>query len=151
MNLGALKTLAVNVNHAARMTVIDVATQMPLKDQNGNDCYIEFLSVDSEIGRKIELDRSRAQVRKMRANKNIDDDPIEVQVEMLTALATGWSFGDGADPFTKEGARALFSDQEYAWLRKQAYVFVYTEANFFKTSSKPSSPSPSGNSGGAAA
>ncbi len=43
-----------------------------------------------------------------------------------------------------DAATTLFSDPEFAWLRKKSYVFVYAEANFIKRSSTASSRSPTG-------
>lgn len=137
MKLGTLSALATDVQSAARMTVVD-HNEVTLKDADGNECYIEFVSADSEDGRKIERARNAAQLTRLRNGRSIDDDPVETQVELLTALARGWSFGPDADPFTKDAARSLFADPEYAWLRKRAYTFVYSAANFTKSASKPS-------------
>ena len=141
LKLGALATVAADVGKPARMTVINIDTEKPLMDGAGEDakpCYIEFYSIDSERGRKIDRERNLAAVRKMRSGRNRqdDEDPVDLQVETLAALAADWYFGADADAFTPEAARALFADPEYAWLRKQAYVFVYSEANFIKRSSK---------------
>lgn len=149
MKLGVLEAVATQVESAARMTVVDPDERV-LIDADGKECWIDFLSADSEAGRKVERSRNRAQFARARSGRNtdIDDDPVEVQVEILTALATGWYFGPDADPFSKAAAKALFADPEYAWLRKRSYTFVYSAANFIKRSSKTSSPSPSTSSAG---
>lgn len=152
MKLGALEKIAADVETSARMTVIDPDTQMPLKDADGAECYIEFLSIDSAAGRNLDRARGHAVMRKMRSGRNLaddDEDPLEQQVDTLVALATGWHFGD-ADPFSPDVARRLFSDPQYAWLRRQGYIFVYNTANFIKRSSKSFGASPSTTSGKAA-
>lgn len=138
LKLGALTSAATDVTAPARMVVIDADTQRPLTDAKGNECYIDFLSIDSEVGRALDRARSQAAFRKMRSGRNTteNEDPVETQVETLTALAKDWFFGEDADKFSPEAAKELFSTPEYAWLRKQAYVFVHAEANFIKRSSK---------------
>ena len=146
LNLGALAALAADSDKPQRMTVIDPDTQKPLKDDDGKECWIEFISVDSEVGRRLERERTGAQLRKMRSGRNRQDDEdfVEQQVEALTALATGWWFG--GSPFSKDAAGELFAHRQYAWLRKQAWGFVNNEANFMMGSSKNSSATPSTNS-----
>ncbi len=157
--LGALAGKTLDVTTPARMTLIDVETERPMMAETGEldanqkpviaECYIDFMSPDSEAGRKLDRIRTSAAFRKMRSGRNRiddDDDPIDLQVETLCALATGWFFGHDADSFSKEAAATLFGDPEFAWLRKKAYTFVYAEINFIKRSSKSSAPSPSTNS-----
>jgi hypothetical protein len=157
LKLGALAAVATDVSAPSRMTVIDADTQRPLTAIDGKDegerpilkeCYIDFMSIDSEAGRKLDRVRNAAAFRKARSGRNIvdDEDPVDVQVETLTALTTGWYFGPDAEVFTSAAARELFANPEYAWLRKQGYVFVHSEANFIKRSSTTSAASPSTNS-----
>lgn len=148
LKLGALARAEVDVTTPARMTVIDADTQRALTDTKGKECYIDFLSIDSEAGRKLDRARSAAAFRKMRSGRNQieNEDPVETQVETLAALATGWYFGEDADVFSPDKAKELFATPEYAWLRKQAYVFIHAEANFIKRSSTTSASSPSGTS-----
>lgn len=137
--LGALASVAANVAAPSRMVVMNADTDRPLLDSEKKECFIDFYSVDSEAGRKLDRMRGVALMRKMRSGRNRideDDDPIEQQVEMLATLAAGWNFGPDAEPFSKEAATALFSNPEFSWLRKQAAVFVNVEANFIKGSSK---------------
>ena len=137
MKLGKLSASALDTEHSAQMHIVDPDSGRTLCDDDGNECYIEFMAIDSSIGRKLERDRSVAQMRKLRSGRNtdLDDDPVDVQVETLTALATGWYFGRDADEFSKTAAKTLFNDPAYAWLRKQAYTFVYTSGNFIRRSS----------------
>jgi hypothetical protein len=139
LKLGALASVAADVSKPARMEVINVDTEKPLTDADGQPCWIDFYSADSEAGRKLDRERSAAAVRKFRSGRNrVDDgeDPVDVQVETLSALAAGWYFGPDAEEFSASAARKLFADPAFAWLRKQAYVFVNAEANFIKSSSK---------------
>lgn len=145
LKLGALAGAQVDVAHPARMTVIDINTQKPLIDDAGKECWIDFMSPDSEVGRKLDRIRNSAAFRRARSGRNNEDaeDPVDVQVETLSSLATGWYFGEDAEEFSKKTAAALFADPEYAWLRKASYVWVYAEVNFIKRSSTSSAPSPS--------
>lgn len=139
IKLGALAGVGADVDAPARMVVIHPDSQKVLLDSSGAECFIEFLSPDSEVGRKLDRARGVAAMRRARSGRNRvddDEDPVDIQIDTLTALATAWNFGPDADAFSADAARSLFSDPAFAWLRKQAYVFVYAEANFIKRSSK---------------
>lgn len=145
MKLGAISALAADTSGAQRMTVINLETQLPLK-AGDKECYVELLSVDSEVGRKLDRDKSLANVRKLRSGRNLvdeDADPIKQQVDDLAALTVGWYFGEDAEAFSPEAARTLYGDPAYAWLRRQVFVFVNDTANFMKSSSTTSVRSPS--------
>jgi hypothetical protein len=143
-NFGVLSQLAADASRPSRMTVINPDTEQALRDGNGEECWIEFLSIDSEAGRKIERLRQGTLLRRMRSGRTRleDEDPIEYQADMLTALCTGWNLGSEAR-FSSGAARDLFSSPEFGWLRRQCWVYVGSEANFIRRSSRTSSSSPS--------
>lgn len=140
----------------SRMPLLDVATGEPIKDKNGNEAYIEFMSNDSETARKFDKQLYNRALRVQRngfrpSQAPADEDPAEEQIERLLALVTGWYLVDpesrepieikGADEqplpnggFTKENARDLF--QQWPGARKQAIIWITTEANFIRRSSK---------------
>ena len=142
-------SLAVNVSTAVKMPIILPGHIEPATDAQGRQAYIEFLPWDSEPGRaldrkrqvegarKVVQPRSRAEVLKDLEN----EDAAQEQAERLSVLAAGWHLV-GADkevielPFNAANARDLFTEPETAWLRRQAWVFVTSEANFMKGSSK---------------
>lgn len=141
MKLGALEKVAADTEAATRMIVVDPDSRQVLKCADGKECYIDFLSVDSETGRRLERQRTTAQLAKLRSGRNRraeeeDADMIKLQAETCAALATGWYFGDDADPFSKDAALDLFSNPKYAWLRRDSFVYVNETANFIKSSSK---------------
>lgn len=140
MKLGALEKLATDTATPARMTVIDMDTDRPLLGADGKECYIEFLPIDSDAGRRLDRERAVAGRRKIVSGRNRqdDDDPVEQQIETVVTLATGWNFGPDSEQFSKKAAQELFANPEFGWLMRQSWTFVYTAANFIKSSSKGS-------------
>lgn len=141
--------LSVDVEASFRMPIILPDTIEPLKDVDGNESYIAFLAWDSEEGRKLDKIQTRDNIRRgfrQRSRAELlaeaeKEDPIETQVDRLTALATGWHLVNPDKtvidlPFSKEAARKLFANPKTAWLRRQAWTWVNNEANFMRSSSK---------------
>jgi hypothetical protein len=142
--MSKFSALAANVSESFPMQIISPATDAVLKDRDGKEAFISFLSADSDAGRKIDRAQSLQVVRKMRSGRNLqndDEDLTEGQIEKLAALTTGWHLvdldGEHLDvPFSPENARELFNDPGLSWLRRQAWVFVNTAGNFIKARSR---------------
>jgi hypothetical protein len=143
--------LGIETDKPSRMPIVPPGDVDPLVDENGTEAFIEFLSWDSEPGRKFDQELQRDAVRKgfrQRSRAEIraeaeTADFIKDQADRLTVLATGWHLVDldrkAIDvPFTKDDARELFMAPEMAWLRRQAWAYVGNEANFMRRSSKTS-------------
>lgn len=149
--------LEVDTTSASRMPLVMPGEVDPIVDEDGNEGFLEFLPWDSDEGRKLDRELHRANVRKGFRQKSAvelrkeaeEEDPIEEQVRRLVLLVTDWHLV-GPDrkvipvPFSKENAKALFTSQRTAWMRRRAYAYVMNERNFMKHSSKSSSTSSSG-------
>lgn len=134
--------LAANVSDPFSMPIVSPLTEAVLKDKADKEAFILFLSPDSDAGRKIDRAQAQQAFRKMRSGRNLqdDDDLTEQQVDKLVAITVGWHLvdldGNALDvPFSKENARELWTDPAMSWLRRQAWVFVSTAANFIRRSS----------------
>jgi hypothetical protein len=159
MTLPKFGSLAVDPSSTSKMPVILPGEIDTLKDESGQESYIEFLPWDSEPGRALDRKqnsqarlngfRQRSRAELLAEAESVDN--VTDQAERLSALATGWHLV-GVDrrvidvEFSKANALELFKSPETAWIRRQAWVFVANEANFMKNVSKPSSPSPRSNS-----
>lgn len=137
--------LAANVSDSFNMPIISPLTEGVLKDHEDKQAYISLLSADSDAGRKVDRAQSTQAVRKLRSGRNLQDDEdlTEGQIEKLVALTTGWYLVDlDGNPleveFSPQNARELWNDPAMGWLRRQAWVFVNTAANFIKSSPRAS-------------
>jgi hypothetical protein len=144
--------LELEVDRSSRMTIMHPTTNMPLRDKDGCDAWIELYSNDSTIARRHE--RAIRQRRlSMRIPGKITADEIEASaVELLAALTRDWRLLDLSgvpidQPFSIEAARQLYSNPALLWLREQVDAFVSDRANFSKASSTNSETSPSTTSG----
>lgn len=128
---------------------VDVPKRMPIKDvhgtvirdEQGKEAYIDFLSADSEAGRlhNRAVTQSRLQLRS--GQKPTAKQLEEEQVNLLVKLARGWYLVDPATkkpidaPFSPEDARELFSDPTCVHIKDQGHEFVHERVNFSKASS----------------
>lgn len=146
MNPSEFGGLAAAVDTPYRMTIVHPATSKPITTKDGSQtAYVDLLSLDSAAGRKVAKERSAAAIKRAARLRDeeddVDIDPVEQQVETLTAVTVGWllidpTTGQPLDyPWSPEAARHLWSAPEMAWLRRRAYVRVIDEANFLRASS----------------
>jgi len=143
MNDFAKLGLAINVSSAERMPLIARGEDEARKDENGVAAYIEYLSEDSEPGRKFARDTQRDTIRKIRRGgaKVIDEtDDLESHIAKLCVLGTGWHLvsAEGAFvdiPFSPANLRTFLEMPGHFWAVRDSAIFVGTAANFTKASS----------------
>lgn len=146
--------LAANTSEVFRVEIIDATTDEVLRDKEGKASYIEVLAADSVEGRAF--DRDRQQVFRKKAARTRggmpDFDQLEENVAKCAALTKGWYL---VDPVTREkidvdctraNALELYSVPGMHWLFIQPWVALNDAANFIRSSSRSSTPSPSTNS-----
>ena len=135
--------LGVNVTASVRMPILHPGTGEVLVDENNREAYLELLSEDSDAGQRFDRDVSKQTIKKIRARglKAVDDaDQLEIQVDRISALITGWHLvgldGRAIDfPFSQENAKRLMAEKSMAWLRRRAIAFVADAGNFMRASS----------------
>lgn len=143
--------LAANTSEVFRVEIIDSATDEVLRDKSGKAAYIDVLAGDSVEGRAF--DRERQQVYRKKAARTRggvpDVDQFEENAAKCAALTKGWYLVDPVTreqidvPCTRANAQELYSAPGMNWLFIQPWVALNDAANFIRSSSKNSTPSPS--------
>ncbi len=135
--------MAASVSETFKMPIISPLTDKPLKDKSGKEAFIELLSADSDVGRKLDREQQQALTqRAMRGNRaGVGDDALEQNILKLAALTRGWLLLDlDGHPidvaFSPQNAVELYSDPGMGWLYRQAFTAAHEVANFIKRSSK---------------
>lgn len=133
--------MALEVDKPERMTIVHPGTRQPLRDEKGNEAFIDLHSGDSDVARK----HGRAVANRrlgMRGRVKLTAQELEADAaELLSALTAGWLLLDlTGQPieveFSRENARELFTEPGLAWLREQVDEFVADRGNFSKASPK---------------
>jgi hypothetical protein len=139
-------SLADDVTAPFRVMLIDPATDLPLKDEDGKEAFIDVLSAQSEIGRKYDKEqRAQFQRRAMRGRNQqiVEDDQLEQNIAKLSRMTVAWYL---VDPSTKKpidvplsvDTAAEFYVLPLAWpFYMQAWLGANEAANFIKSSPKP--------------
>lgn len=142
---GKFGGLSANISDAFKMPIISPVTDAPLKDKDGKEAFIELLSADSDIGRRIDRERTTALTKRQLRGKiaGAADNAIEQNYATIASLTRGWYLLDLAGnpidvAFSEQNALELYSSPETAWIYRQAFVAVNEVANFIKSSSNVS-------------
>lgn len=132
--------LELPVDVPARMTIMHPTTGLPLRDQDGQDAYIDLYSTDSDVARKHLRTAANKRLAQRQPQKTNAEAIESNTIDYFVTLTAGWRMcgldGQRIDvPFTPENARALYSSTRSAWLREQVDAFVSDRANFSRVSS----------------
>lgn len=130
--------LALPVDEPGHMVLKHPVTNQPIRDADGNEAYIDLLSLDSQ--RALTFDRASGDRRLERVARGQMPTSLEIeaeQTERMASLTTGWRLlnidGSAMDvPFSEANARDLYA---FPWIRAQVFRFQSTLANFVKASS----------------
>lgn len=133
--------MALEVDKPGRMPIKHPHTNLPLRDGEGNDAFIELHSGDSAIARKVQRTITNGRLQ-MRNRNKITADRLESEgTELLAALTVDWYLvnwrtGEKIDvKCTREDAEELYGASGMQWLREQVDEFVADRANFSQASS----------------
>jgi hypothetical protein len=127
--------LELDVETPFKLILVHPKTRQPLRDEDGNEAYVEHYSSDSEIARKHQRAVQRRRLA-MRGRAKITPEELEAEaVDILAALTTGWYLvdlkGKKLDlPFAQDTARRLYASGSILWLREQLDESVADRANF---------------------
>lgn len=128
------------VDVPARMIIQHPTKNVPLRDADGNEAWIDMLSADSEKARALE--RKLVTQRLARRNRTtLTAEELEAeQADKLAVLVTGWHLvgldGQRQEVDCNEGnARDMLATPGMNWLREQVAEFQMSRANFSKASS----------------
>lgn len=135
-----------------RVEIIYPATDKPLRDKDGNVCWIDVVSSDGPAGRAFDKEERAAAFRRARRSRsNTDDgaDQLEVNIAKCAALTKSWYLVDPETkekldvPCTVENAKELYAAPGMNWLFVQPFTAAHDAANFIPSSAKGSTPSQS--------
>ena len=155
MQNGKFGSLAGKAEEPFRVVLLDPQTDLPLKDVNGKEAFIDVLSTQSEVGRKFDRSQRTQTMRRAmrgRTQEQSEDDTLETNFAKLAQLTVAWHL---VDPKTKEPLfvdvsaenAAEFYSLPLAWsFYLQAWLAANEPANFLPSVSNVSSPSPRKNS-----
>lgn len=139
--MSGLDALELEVDTPSKMTILDPRTNLPLRDIEGNEAYIEVYSSDSQIARKFKRAIKTSRMRVRNPNSLTGEKLENEDAELLAELTTGWYLvdpGTGARidlPYSRENARKLYGNHKLAWLYDQVDAHAGNRANFFKAAS----------------
>lgn len=137
--------LAAAVSETFRVTIIDPATDQPLKDRDGKEAFIEVISFDSDKGLAFDKSKRTSQVqRAMRgASRVAQDDPLDEMQAKLAHVTVSWHLVDPETlepidvPCNEQNALELYTANGMQWLYRQVFVGANETANFMKRPSRP--------------
>lgn len=150
--MASIADLELEVDKPSRMTVLDPATNLPMKEKDevdekgnvikeGRMAYVEVYSADSDIARKMKREITTSRLR-MRNPNSITGARIEDEgVQLIAALTAGWFLvnqkGEVIDlACTRENAAKLYANNKMAWLYEQVDQHAGARGNFSKASSQ---------------
>lgn len=141
--MGGFEGLGLDVDASAKMKILHPVSGVEITDENGNEAFIELLSLDSEVAyKRRQLSRKRIfeQVQKGKKIKITPEQAEEDEIDSLVALTKSWHLvnpntGKVLDiPFSAENAYILYSDRKFSWIKEQVQEFVAERENFFEKS-----------------
>src|SRR3990167_1599187 len=118
--MATIEDLELEVDKPSRMIVLDSATNLPMKDKQGKEAYVDIYSSDSEIARKFKREIKTSRLRMRNANALSGQKLEDEDVRLLAAMTTGWYLvsrtGEPVDlEFTRENALKLYGNHKMAW------------------------------------
>jgi hypothetical protein len=137
---GRFGGLALAVDVATRLPILHPITRQPLRDKDGNECWIDLIAAESSVGRAHDRLTIDNQIRA--GTKRLTSEQIDATLnEKLAKLTKGWKLatleGEPLDvECTQSTARELYSLTELTWLRAAVLEFVADLGNFRPAVSK---------------
>lgn len=137
---GKFSGLELEVETPFRLVLVHPVTRQSMRDEQGNQAYIDHYSADSEIARKHQRSVQRRRLA-MRGRMKITPEELESDaVEILAALTVGWHLVDLKGgvidlPFSQTNALELYGNPAVSWLREQIDESTADRANFSQGSS----------------
>jgi len=126
---------AFQFEESARMPVRSPLDGVPIKDDAGEDMFIEVYGYDSDAYRRVMFEIQKEMSRAATGNEDAFQWREDRTVKTLSRLIRGWNVQMGSNhiEFTEENAVAVLS--EHKWLRDQVDRFIHERGNFMRASS----------------
>lgn len=146
--MAKIEDLELEVDRPSRMTILDSATNLPMRDKAGMVAYIDVYSSDSDIARKFKREIKTARLRARNPNALTGAKLEDEDVQLLAALTAGWYLvtrtGEPIElECSRDNALKVYGNHKMAWLADQVDAWAGARGNFSKVSSPNSSTPPS--------
>lgn len=131
--------LGLAVDAPTRMTILHPITRQPLRDDEGNEAWIDLLAADSPQGRAH--DRTVLDNQLRTGGRRLSSETMDAQVtEKLAKLTKGWRLLDlSGNPIdiecNQQNARELYAEEVLSWLRNEVLIFISDLGNFRRAAS----------------
>lgn len=131
----SLDALAIDVTQTVKVTLLNPKTRQPIRDDAGNEAYIELVSLDSPEVLAVQKAAINKRL-KMRGRATVTADEIEAErAETLIAATKSWNLIslDGKPlnvDLTPVTARTVYTDARFAWIREQVNEALDDRATF---------------------
>lgn len=150
--MASIEDLELEVDKPSRMVLLHSATNMPIKDKQGKEAYVDVYSADSDIARKIKREIKTSRLRSRNPNALTGAKLEDEDVQLLAALTAGWYLvspvsGEPIDlEFSRENAIKLYGNHKAQWITDQVDAHAAARGNFFKALSTNSFGTPNASS-----
>ncbi len=132
MNLDAL---AIDVNQTVKVSILNPKTRQPIRDADGNEAYIELVSLDSP---EVVAVRKAATNKRLKARgrATMTADEMEAELaETFVAATKSWNLIalDGTPlkvDLNVATARVVYTDPRFSWIREQVSEALDDRATF---------------------
>jgi hypothetical protein len=136
-----LEALEIEVDKPSRMVILHPKTNLPMKDIEGKEAYIDVYSSDSVIAVKFKREIKTARLRTRNPNSVTGETLDSESAELLAALTAGWYLVDFSGnqidlPFSRDSAAKMYSNNRNQWLTDQVDAFSGARGNFLGASSE---------------
>lgn len=127
--------MALDTEKPVRMVIRHPKTNLPLRDNDGTEAFIDLMSSDSDAAVKAKRTVTNGRLA-MRNRSKLTSERLETEAaELLAALTKAWYLvgldGSVVDtPCNHQNAVDLYTAPEMAWLREQVDEFTSDRANF---------------------
>lgn len=129
-----LDGLRINTDTFSRMPILHPVTKKPVLSADKAPAYIELSPFESPAGRAI--DRLIQDENFKRGRPATRDENDSAFVDKLTAITKGWHLvnlatGESMDaPCTSDMVRAVYTHDDFLWLKAQVVVYAADLGNF---------------------
>lgn len=131
----SLDALAIDVNSAVKVPIVDPKTRQVLRAADGTEAYISIVSVDSPEVQRVQKSTLNKRL-KQRGRLTMTADELDAErAEVLVAATKDWFLvsRDGTAlnvPYSEATARALYTDSRFTWIREQVSEALDDRATF---------------------
>ncbi len=131
----SLDALAIDVTQSVKVSLLNPKTRQPIRDADGNEAYIELVSLDSPEVLAVQKVAKNKRL-KARGRVTMTADELDAELaETLIAATKSWNLisldGKALNvELTPITARTVYTDARFAWIREQVSEALDDRATF---------------------